>query len=49
MSGYLHFPNSLKDTKDHIQAYIRSFKNLIQLMVSVIKGNLNPANPYILQ
>ena len=49
MSGYLHFSNSLKDIKDHIQAYITSFKNFFQLMVTVIEENLNPATLYILQ
>ena len=49
MSDYLHFSNSLKDIKDHIQAYITSFKNFFQLMVTVIEENLNPATLYILQ
>ena len=31
MSGYLHFPNNLKDIKDHIQDYIISCKEKINL------------------
>ena len=49
MSGYLHFSNSLKDIKDHMQAYITSFKTFFQLLVTVIEENLNPATLYILQ
>ena len=41
MSDYLYFPKNLKDTKDHIYAYIIGFKFFFQLMVTVFKENLN--------
>ena len=37
MSGYLYFPNNLKNIKDHIQAYMISSKIFLQLMVTVLK------------
>ena len=27
MSGYLHFPNNLKDIEDHLSAYMISYKS----------------------
>ena len=48
MSGYLYFPNSLKDIKDHIQADIISCKTSFQLMVTVFKDKLNLQLPLIL-
>ena len=47
MSGYLYFPNNLKDIKDHVQAYMISFKIFFQLMVTVFKENLNLQLPLI--
>ena len=41
MSGYLYFPNNFKDIKDHILAYMISFKIFSQLMVAHFKENLN--------
>ena len=41
MSGYLYFPNNLKDIKDHIYAYMISFKIFFKLMVTVFKECLN--------
>ena len=47
ISGYLYFPNNLKDIKDHVQAYMISFKIFFQLMVTVFKENLNLQLPLI--
>ena len=41
MSGYLYFPNNLKDIKDHIQADMISCKIFFKLMVAVFKEKLN--------
>ena len=41
MSGYLYFPNNLKDIKDRIQADMISYKIFFQLMVTIFKENLN--------
>ena len=41
LSGYLYFPNNLKDIKDHTQADMISCKIFFQLMVTVFKENLN--------
>ena len=41
MSGYLYFPNNLKDVKDHKKAYMLIYKIFFQLMVIVFKENLN--------
>ena len=41
MSGYLHFPNNLKDIEGHIEAYMISYKTFFQLMLIVFKENLN--------
>ena len=46
MSGYLYFPNNLKDIKDHIQADMISCK-IFQLMVTVFKEKLNFQLPLI--
>ena len=40
MSGYLYFPNNLKDVKD-IQAYMIPYKIVLQLIVTVFKENVN--------
>ena len=47
MSGYLYFPNNLKDIKYHIQADIKSCKIFFQLMVTVFKEKLNLQLPLI--
>ena len=47
MSGYLYFPNNLKDIEDHIQVYKISYKIFFQLMVTVFKENLNLKLPLI--
>ena len=47
MSGYLYFPNNLKDIKDHIQAYMIICKIFLQLKVTVFKENLNLQLPLI--
>ena len=47
MSGYLYFPNNLKDIKDHIQADMISCKIFFQLMVTVFKEKLNLQLPLI--
>ena len=47
VSGYLYFPNNLKDIKYHVQAYMISFKIFFQLMVTVFKENLNLQLPLI--
>ena len=42
MSGYLYFPNNLKDIEDHIQPYYMiSYKIFFQLMLTVFQENLN--------
>ena len=44
MSGYLYFPNNLKDIKDHIYIWyadMRSCKIFLQLMATVFKEKLN--------
>ena len=41
MSGYLYFPNYLKDIKDYIQADIIGCKIFFQLMVTVFQEKLN--------
>ena len=41
MSGYLYFPNNLKDIKYNIQADMISCKIFLQLMVTVFKEILN--------
>ena len=41
MSGYLYFPNNLKDIKYHIYADMISCKIFFQLMVTVFKEKLN--------
>ena len=41
MSGYLYFPNNVKDIKDHIYADMISSKKNFQLMVTVFKEKLN--------
>ena len=41
MSGYLYFPNNLKDIKGHIMADMISCKIFFQLMVTVFKEKLN--------
>ena len=41
MSGYLYFPNILKDIEDHIQAYMIHYKKFFQLMVTDFKEDLN--------
>ena len=46
MSGYLYFPNNLKD-KDHIQTYMISCKIFFQLMITVFKENLNLQLPLV--
>ena len=47
MSGYLYFPNNLKDIKDHIQADMISCKIFFQLMVRVFKEKPNLQLPLI--
>ena len=47
MSGYLYFPNNLKDIKDHIQADMISCKIFFQLMVTVFKEKPNLQLPLI--
>ena len=47
MSGYLYFPNNLKDIKDHIYADMIGCKIFFQLMVTVFKENLNSLLPFI--
>ena len=47
MSGYLYFPNELKDIKDHIYTYLISFEIFFQLMVTVFKENLNLQLPLV--
>ena len=47
MSGYLHFPNNLKDIEDYMQAYMISYKIFFQLMVTVFKEKLNLQLPLI--
>ena len=47
MSGYLYFPNNLKDMKDHIQADMISCKIFFQSMVTVFKEKLNLQLPLI--
>ena len=47
MSGYLHFPNNLKDIEDHLSAYMISYKSFFELMVTVFKENLNLKLPPI--
>ena len=47
MSGYLYFPNNLKDIKDHIQNDMISCKIFFQLMVTVFKEKLNLQLPLI--
>ena len=46
MSGYLYFPNSLKDIKDHIYADMISCKIFFQSMVTVSKKTKVIATPY---
>ena len=41
MSGYLYFPNNLKDVEDHISADMISYKMFFQLMVTFLKENLS--------
>ena len=41
MSGYLYFPNNLKEIKKHIWAYMITCKIFFQLMVLLVKENLN--------
>ena len=41
MSGYLYFFNNLKDMKGRIEAFMISFKNFFQLMVTVLIESLN--------
>ena len=41
MSGYLYFPNNLKDIKDYVSAYMIICKIFLQLIVTVFKENLN--------
>ena len=47
MSGYLYFPNNLKDIEDHMQAYMIRCKIFFQQMVTVFKENLNLQLPLI--
>ena len=47
MSGYLYFPNNLKEIKGHIQADMMSCKIFFQLMVTVFKEKLNLQLPLI--
>ena len=47
MSGYLYFPNNLKDIENHIQAYMIIYKIFFQLMGTVVKENLNLQLPPI--
>ena len=47
MSGYLCFPNNLKDIEDHVQTYMISCNIIFQLMVAVFKENLNLQVPLI--
>ena len=47
VSGYLYFRNTLKDIKDHLQAYMVICKIFPQLMVTVFKENLNLQLPLI--
>ena len=47
MSGYLYFPNNLKDIDEHIQPYMASYKIFFQLMITVFKENLNLQLPLI--
>ena len=49
MSGYLYFPNNLKDIKDHILADMTSCKIFFQLIVSVQRKAKLIATPYTLQ
>ena len=46
MSGYLYFPNNLKDVKD-IQAYMIPYKIVLQLIVTVFKENVNLQLPLV--
>ena len=41
MSGYLYFPDKLKDIKYHLQANMISFEIFFQLMVTIFKEKLN--------
>ena len=47
-SGYLYFPNNLKDVKDHIQADMISSKMFFQLMVTVFKEKLKYSGQVVL-
>ena len=47
MSGYLYFPNNIKDIEDHIWAYMISYKIFFQLMITAFKENLNLQLPLI--
>ena len=47
MSGYLYFPNNIKDIDDHIQPYMISYKIFFQLMMTVFKENLNLQLPLL--
>ena len=41
MSGYLYFPDKLKDIKYHLLANMISFEIFFQLMVTIFKEKLN--------
>ena len=47
MSGYLQFPNNLKDIKDHVQADMISSKIFFLLIATVFKEKLNLQLPLI--
>ena len=44
MSGYLHFSNNLRHRRPYIGLYDK-LQNLLQLMVTVFKENLNFSYP----
>ena len=48
MSGYLYFPNNLKDIQDHIQTDVLSCKIFFRLMITVFKEKLHLQLPLIL-
>ena len=41
MSGYLHFPNNLKDIEVHLSAYMISYKIFFRINGNSFKENLN--------
>ena len=50
MSGYLYFPNNLKDIKDHIQADMISCKIFFPIKGNSLQRKTKLiATPYILQ